>query len=273
MLDREPSQEGHARDADRHALTFDDVGGPAGRPVLYFHGGGDSRFTRHPDDGIATALGVRLLAVERSGPTVPGRTLITWARDVEALADSLGLERFSVLGWSAGGPHALAVAAVLPERVSQVVLVGSMPYPDRAGELARDVRLSLRAATLAPRFLARRLEAWGRRPTPPTGQADTDDAYARGRTESFRAGGMWLVRELAVLGRPWGFDLSAVTAPATLWWGESDVVCPPSIGRDYAARLPRATLKLVPGTHQVLFARWREILADAGGIGDGDSGP
>lgn len=263
MLGRRPSPEGNARDADRHALSFDDVGDPAGRPVLYFHGGGDSRLTRHPDDGIAASLGVRLIAVERSGPVVPGRTLVTWARDVEALADALGLDRFAVVGWSAGGPHALAVAAVLRERVAQVVLVGSMPLPDRTAALARDVRLSLRAATLAPRFLARRLEAWGRKPTPPTGHPDTDEAYLRGRIESFRSGGTWLVRELAALGRPWGFDVGDISAPVSLWWGESDVVCPPSIGHDYEARLPAATLKLVEGNHQVLFARWRDILADA----------
>lgn len=231
--------------------------------MLYFHGGGNSRLTRHPDDGIAASLGIRLLAVERSGPAVPGRTLVTWARDVETLADELGLGRFSVVGWSAGGPHALAVAGVLGERVSRVVLVGSMPLPDRTAALARDVRLSLRAATLAPRFLARRLEAWGRKPTPPTGHPDTDAAYLRGRVESFRAGGMWLVQELAVLGRPWGFDVGEISAPVTLWWGESDVVCPPSIGRDYETRLPTATLKLVEGTHQVLFPRWRDILSDA----------
>jgi pimeloyl-ACP methyl ester carboxylesterase len=262
VLDRRPSSQGNARDADRHALTVDDVGDPAGWPVLYFHGGGDSRHTRHPDDGIAASLGIRLIAVDRSGPAVPGRTLITWARDVEALADRLGLEHFAVVGWSAGGPHALAVAAVLPERVTRVVLVGSMPLPDHTRPLARDVRLSLRAATLAPRFLARRLEAWGRKPTPPTGHPDTDAAYLRGRIESFRAGGMWLVNELAVLGRPWGFDAAEITAPVMLWWGESDVVCPPSIGRDYEARLPAATLKLVAGTHQVLFARWPDILED-----------
>jgi pimeloyl-ACP methyl ester carboxylesterase len=263
VLDRRPSEEGNARDADRHPLTFDDTGDPHGLPVLYFHGGGDSRLTRHPDDAIAASLGIRLLAVDRSGPAVPGRTLVTWARDVEALADRLGLDRFAVVGWSAGGPHALAVAAVLPERVARVVLVGSMPLPDRTAALARDVRLSLRAATLAPRFLAHRLEAWGRKPTPPTGHPETDAAYLRGRGESFRAGGMWLVRELAVLGRPWGFDVADITAPVTLWWGESDVVCPPSIGRDYEARLPAAILKLVEGTHQVLFPRWRDILADA----------
>ena len=47
--------------------------------------------------------------------------------------------------------------------------------------------------------------------------------------ESFRAGGLWLARELAYLGRPWGFALDEVRAPVTLWWGERDRVCPPSI--------------------------------------------
>ena len=265
MLDRRSSPEGNARDADRQALTFDDVGDPAGWPVLYFHGGGDSRLTRHPDDGIAASLGVRLIAVERSGPAVPGRTLVTWARDVEALADDLGLDRFSVVGWSAGGPHALAVAAVLGERVARVVLVGSMPLPDRTAALARDVRLSLRAATLAPRFLARRLEAWGRqadaadRPVP-----DTDAGLpARSRRVVPRGRACGSSASWPSLGRPWGFAVGDISAPVTLWWGESDVVCPPSIARDYEARLPAATLKLVAGTHQLLFARWRDILADA----------
>jgi pimeloyl-ACP methyl ester carboxylesterase len=49
----------------------------------------------------------------------------------------------------------------------------------------------------------------------------------------------------------------------TLWWGRYDSVCPPSIGEAFAARLPQAELHVVEGTHQLLFARWREILASA----------
>ena len=48
-------------------LAYDDVGEDGGIPVLYFHGGGDSRQTRHPDDTIASSLGVRLIAVDRCG--------------------------------------------------------------------------------------------------------------------------------------------------------------------------------------------------------------
>jgi pimeloyl-ACP methyl ester carboxylesterase len=254
-------QSPQARDArhPRGALSIDDVGDPAGTPVLYLHGGGDSRLSRHPDDSIAASLGVRLLAIDRCGPAVRGRTLRTWADEVVA---ALPVDRFAVVGWSAGGPHALAVAAVAPERVTHVALVGSMPAPDLARELPRDVQSVMRLARVSPWIAARSLEAWGRRAVPPTGDVATDDAYARGRVESFRDGGLWLARELAYLGRPWGFELADVRAPVTLWWGERDTVCPPPIGRDFERRLPNATLRLVDGTHQLLFSRWRDILED-----------
>jgi pimeloyl-ACP methyl ester carboxylesterase len=244
-------------------LRFDDVGDPAGTPVVYLHGGGDSRLSRHPDDGVAAGLGVRLVSIERCGPPVRGRTLPSWAREVGEVLDALELGRAGVVGWSAGGPHALAVAAGLPGRVTRVGLVGSMPTPSGVGALPLDVQRSMRLARWSPWLAARALERWGRRPVAATGDPLTDDAYARGRVEAFRHGGGWLARELAYLGRPWGFELADVRAPVTLWWGKSDRVCPPSIARDYERDLPEATLRLVEGTHQLLFARWRDILADA----------
>ncbi len=187
------------------------------------------------------------------------RRLVDWARETAA---ALPVERFGLLGWSAGGPHALALAAVAPERVAKVVLVGSMPPPDLVGALPADVRRAMRLARVLPRLVARRLERWGREPTPPTGDPLTDEAYARGRAESFRHGGLWLAYELAYLGRPWGFEPGDVRAPVVLWWGERDRVCPPSIARAYEQRLPAATLRLVDGTHQLLFGRWRDLLAE-----------
>jgi pimeloyl-ACP methyl ester carboxylesterase len=257
VLDREPPPAGHARHARSDALSLDDVGAPDGTPVVYLHGGGDSRLSRHPDDTIAAGLGVRLIAVDRCGPARRLRSLKAWA---EELAAVLPVERFAVVGWSAGGPHALALAAVAPERVSRVALVGSMPPVDLVHHLPPDVRKAMRVARVAPRVAARGLERWGREPTPPTGDALTDEAYARGRVESFRSGGLWLARELAYLGRPWGFELADVRAPVTLWWGEDDRVCPPPIGVAYAERLPNAELRIVEGTHQLLFACWRDIL-------------
>ncbi|HEX4525486.1 MAG TPA: alpha/beta fold hydrolase [Gaiellaceae bacterium] len=260
MLRRESSRAGNAGHTRRHALSVDDVGDPDGTPVVYLHGGGDSRLSRHPDDRIAAELGVRLLAVDRCGRARRTRNLRAWAERFVAAFD---VERFAVLGWSAGGPHALAVAAVAPERVSRVALVAAMPPPDGTSVLPDDVRRVMRVGRFAPRYAAYRLERWGRLPTPPTGDPVTDEAYALGRVESFRHGGLWLARELAYLGRPWGFELADVRAPVSIWWGERDDVCPPSIARVYEERLPNATLRLTDDTHQILFSRWRELLSAA----------
>ena len=230
---------------------------------MYLHGGGDSRLSRHPDDGIAAGLGIRLLAVDRSGLAVPGRTLPAFAHELLAVVDERGIERFAIVGWSAGGPHALAAAAAAPRRVTRVALVASMPVPDGVRLLPSPVRTAMRLSRISPRLAAPGLERWGRSRTPPTGRPETDAAYARGRAESFRGGGEWLARELAYLGRPWGFGLADVRAPVTLWWGDRDTVTPPAIARDYERRLPASELRLVDATHQILFQRWREILADA----------
>ncbi len=260
MLRRESSRSGDAGDRDRHALTYDDVGDPAGFPVVYLHGGGDSRVSRPPDDSIAASLGVRLIALERSGPGIRRPTLRAWAEEV---LPQLPVDEFAVVGWSAGGPHALALAAAAPGRVRRVAAAGSLPPADLLGHVSSDVRTVMRISRLSPALARFPLERWGRRPVPPTGSPEGDEAYTRGRTESFRTGGLWLAYELAYLTRPWGFELGDVRAPVTLWFGERDTTCPPAIARELERRLPDATIRLVDDTHQLLFSRWREILADA----------
>ena len=136
-----------------------------------------------------------------------------------------------------------------------------MPPPDGLRAMPRDIRLTIALARISPRLAAPVLARWGRRRVPPTGgDPGCDRAYAEGRVESFREGALWLAIELAMLGRPWGFELADVRVPVTLWYGERDVVCPPSIGRAFDLALPDAELRLVDDRHQLLFSRWREIL-------------
>ena len=175
----------------------------------------------------------------------------------------LDADRFGLIGWSAGGPHALALAAVSPERVRRVALVGSMPPPDAVGALPRDVQRLMRRVAVRAAGRGSRARALGQAAAASDREpADRRRVRARAHRVVPRRG-LWLARELAYLGRPWDFSLAEVRAPVTLWWGADDRVCPPSIGDLYARELPDAELRVVDGTHQVLFARWGDILADA----------
>lgn len=76
--------------SDGRQLMAADVGDPHGVPVLYAAGYGHCRLARHPDDGLAAAAGVRLVAVDPPGlggsDPRPGYSLLTWARDGIELA-------------------------------------------------------------------------------------------------------------------------------------------------------------------------------------------
>src|SRR5262249_53252312 len=114
-----PAPTGAITLGDGRWLSYDDVGDLSGAPVVYLHGCPDCRLTRHPDDGAAARAGVRLIAVDRPGygssDEDEGADENALALDVIALADALGIERFAVFGWSAGGPGALALAAGHPD--------------------------------------------------------------------------------------------------------------------------------------------------------------
>src|SRR5918996_1163589 len=92
-------------------------------------------------DAAVAALGIRYVVVDRpafgdSDPH-PGRTVADFARDVEQLADALGLWRFGVVGVSAGAPYALACAWAMPDRVAATAAVSSLPPPPARGRSGR----------------------------------------------------------------------------------------------------------------------------------------
>ena len=119
---------------DGRRLAFEVVGDPAGAPVFVIHGTPGRRLSgRHPDLSRVSAAGLRLVTYDRPGygrsTRQPGRRVVDCVSDVATIADVLDIERFAVSGGSGGGPHALAVAAGLPERVTRVAcVVGGAPY-------------------------------------------------------------------------------------------------------------------------------------------------
>ena len=108
--------------ADKRSLTVAQWGDPDGTPILSLHGTPGSRLLRPPDEDAIRRAKINLITYDRPGygasDRVPGRRVVDCVADIEAIVDALGVSRFAVTGRSGGGPHALAVAARLPDRVA-----------------------------------------------------------------------------------------------------------------------------------------------------------
>ena len=281
---------------DDRVMTVDDTGRPDGAPVLYLHGTPDSRLARHPDDELAAAAGVRLLAVDRPGyggtsPT-PGPWTDTWpeavAADVATVLDAIGVERCAVLAWSGGALTGVALAAALPDRVDGLgIVAGLVPrqaFDDPAVRTAGESRLGMIeladavppgtlgdevAPLLAPfpcdLALAAEHQAGQRSATDAAELAAVPggaERMAAGLVEAVRPGLAGVAADVEAQARPLALDLASVRCPVHLWYGEDDEVAPPAFGRWYAARLPGATLTVVGAAgHYVAFTRWSEMLA------------
>src|SRR6266545_6469994 len=124
---------------DGRRLAYAEFGDPQGRPVLFFHATPGYRRNIWATDAQLRSAGVRLIAPDRPGvgrsTPQPRRRLLDWPDDVRQLADALVLERFAVVGFSNGGPHAAACTYKLGPRISGTALVAPLPPLDQPGAL------------------------------------------------------------------------------------------------------------------------------------------
>lgn len=258
---------------DGRTLAWREFGPPNGPAILCFHGWPGS--SRHfvPFADVATALGVRVIAPDRPGigdsSRQPGRRLRDWPNDVVAMADSIGIERFAVLGYSFGAPFALACANALPERVSAVGLVGGVGRVDRRtgdGGIPRPLRIGLRCALHAPGatafILGRALRAAGEaapfvaRVVPHlaeddgrllTERPDVTDAVGGAAEEMSRSGGRGAMDDLRAVAQSWGFQPGSIRCPMFLWHGVDDELVSVEVSERLAAEVPGAALTAWPG--------------------------
>ncbi len=284
MSDDRKSQTLSLREGRR--LGFAEFGSPGGRPVLHFHGSSSSRLERPPSESMLGEIDVRLIVVERPGYGLSDfapRRILDWADDIRDLADHLGLDRFWVEGYSAGGPYALACASRMPGRVIAGALVSSAAPMGRPGAfdgLPLPNRLLAAAARWAPwlvgpiRRVMRRLmlEDVGtsiRRMMSgiPASDAaalrapETARMFAEAVREGLRRGSEGVAYDDVLIHRPWGFDPTTVRCRIDLWQGDADVNVPPSAAGYLEARLPCARLTMLRGAgHFFIFERWRDIL-------------
>ena len=273
---------------DGRVLAFEEYGDPSGFPVLSCHGGLSSRLDAAPAHEAAVAKGVRLISPDRPGVGLstyqPGRRLLDWPADVERLTEGLGIGRFAVMGWSAGGPYAAVCAAKLPRRVRAAALLSSSVPLDVYGTqrgLSFDDRVLLTLSQRAPwlasavmkasivhasntRLLRAVLRAF-----PPADRSiltewGTPDQALAFLREAVRQGTSGCVQDYRIFGDPWGFALDEIRVPVHIWEGSEDRTGPPDYREFLRRHIPGATVTVVPGEgHLSLLPHQAPAIFDA----------
>jgi pimeloyl-ACP methyl ester carboxylesterase len=282
------TREGTIELPDGRTLAYADRGPIDGAPLVFHHGTPGSRAGHHPDVGVYDELGVRVVSYDRAGyglsDRLEGRDVAAVAADISALGDELGFAQFGVMGVSGGGPHALACAALLGDRVVRAaVLVTPAPnHPDfdfLAGQTQSNVdefSAALQGADAIASYLAPYVETLRTDPEavvdelaaelPPADQAEVArpeirEILLRSWPEAVRQGAAgWMDDDLAFT-RPWGFELADVDREVRVWQGELDVLAPQAHGRRVAEQLQHATFELVPGKGHMLYGVWADAFA------------
>ena len=264
--------------------TYGDVGGP---PAIAFGGSPSTRWRRPDAVRAIEESGLWMAIPDRPGyggsTRQPGRTVAAAAADAEALADHLGWERFAVTGGSGGGPHALACAALLPDRVTRCAVTGSNtppivdgPEPTEAEEQEdpRRNRTSWLAARgeehirppieEAARTIMAGIEAGGPEippaPGSPPGPPARDDPEAMARlTATFVTSHDGWVDDNVAFATDWGFRLGDIRVPVSIWYGSGD-----DRAHKYAdilaAAMPHAERRPYAGGHIQPENAYRELL-------------
>ncbi|MFD5592820.1 alpha/beta fold hydrolase [Streptomyces griseorubiginosus] len=206
-----------------------------------------SRLGSAPRPSVPYRMGVRLITFDRPGyggsDRSVGRTVSSAAEDVRLIADALGIGRFGVVGRSGGAPHALACAALIPERTARTgALVGLAPrdaadldwfdgmteanvhaYVNAAaGRHRLTAALGLRSLTIRADPAA--IVAEMRSGLPESDRRIVADAgiqamLERNFAEGLRSSADGWVDDVTAFSTGWGFDLADITAPVVLRHG------------------------------------------------------
>ena len=253
---------------DGRDLGFTDGGRDDGPVVVYLHGAPGSRLDVSSIEAASRDEGVRVVALDRPGYGTssphPRRTMDQFPRDVAALADHLGVERFAVVGLSSGGPYAVACAALLPDRVlgcgvlSGVTDMGWSPawegYDANEVEMMRCASESDAAAWAAEHYgadgtglLTDNSFEWSAPDTAYFSDPTTGPAFFESCVDALRQGVAGYAQDVFVQGRPWPFDPGTIACRAVVMHGGDDTLVPRRHAEHTASVIPGATLEVRPG--------------------------
>ena len=277
---------------DGRTLEVLTAGDPAGFPYL-FHSGSPSAVAAWDFfDDVTRSLGLRMVTFSRPGyggstpRPAPGR-MVDDVAETTTVLDHLGIDDFITLGWSGGGPRALACAALLPDRCrAAATLAGVAPYGaeglDWFDGMAEENHEEYHAAEAGPAayetFVVEHMlpmmtatadeleEGFGDLMTPVDAAVLTAD-FADWMSRTFNhaaAQGAVGVRDDGIAAvSPWGFDIADIRVPVAIWQGRQDAMVPYEHGAWLAAHVPGAEAHLFDDEgHLSLVMQVERVLAD-----------
>jgi pimeloyl-ACP methyl ester carboxylesterase len=264
----------HVTLSDRRKLGYNEYGPADGKPLFYFHGTPSSRIEWQMFGGeqLATLLHLRVISIDRPGMGLSdfqaGRRLLDWPTDVVALAQELGIDHFSVLAFSGGGPYAAVCALAIPERLTSVGIVsgagtftetevadGINPMSRQFFDLCRDKpvrgRMMLRMMGAMAHYAPNRLIAQSMAALPEPDQMvlkrpEVQQWYLQTMREAQRRGPRGAQHDTALMVSPWEFHPQEIKMAVHLWYGEADRDIPIAMGRSLAAAIPKSQAHFYP---------------------------
>lgn len=267
------------------------VAGPADGEVLFFHTGTPSApIVYEPMVEQMAARGLRYVSFSRPGygssTRRPGRSIADVVDDTQTVLDHLGAERAWILGWSGGGPHALACAGLMPERCRGVATIASVaPYPaeglDYLADMGEENVEEFEAALAGPdQLIVFKERNWpifravtGDEVAASFGDLidEVDRASLTGEFAEYAAASFrealresywgWFDDDMAMI-TPWGFDVAAIRVPVHVWQGRHDRMVPYLHGEWLASHLPAPIPHLFDdqGHLSLVVAKFGQIL-------------
>jgi pimeloyl-ACP methyl ester carboxylesterase len=253
---------------DGRSLDVYLAGPEDGTPLVFHVGTPGAGLPYRPFIEAMSERGLRYVSWNRPGygssTRLAGRSVAEVADDTRTVLDHLNAEQAYVAGWSGGGPHSLACAALLPDRVrTATVIAGIAPYPAEgldymAGMGAENIE-EFGDALEGADALAPFMERWwpALRVVTASQVADQlgdliDDVdrgsitgeFADALAESFREGLResywgWFDDDMAFV-KPWGFELASIRIPVHIWHGRQDRMAPYAHGEWLSAHIPTA---------------------------------
>ena len=259
--------------SDGRVLGYAVYGDSEGFPVFYLHGGQESRLSGIFMDSIALGLNIKLIVPDRPGIGLStyhqNRKLLDYAADIEELANHLAARKFSIFGLSGGGPHVLACAYAIPERIEKVAIVSGtgpnnykrrlkgMWFPVKLvhwfaaskkdnnlrGFIEKDSKTILEKPEKRLRQLQRFLPRPDRKLLREKPEYGVD--FIRGSQEAYRQGIDAVVQEWRLYVADWGFQLEEIKLPIDLWYGTKDKMTPKYRGYYLNDKLKNSSLHVL----------------------------